>query len=101
MDEETWRPVNFMYRVSSLGRVHSDNPQGRCVSPIMRENGKMYVSIPNFGNSTRYPHRLEQLVAEAFLEEVEDPWHRPIIHLDGDQQNCRADNLAWKHDEEE
>jgi hypothetical protein len=35
------------------------------------------------------------MVAEAFCEGQSEHWNTPI-HLDGDRENCRADNLMWR-----
>jgi hypothetical protein len=42
--------------------------------------------------------RVDRLVAKAFLQEQGGPGSekRKVKHLDGNQSNCRADNLEWE-----
>ena len=90
MTEEIWKPVegfDHPYEVSSLGRLRGPYGEtwghftGNGVTVCLRQNGKQRCM------------RLKNLVAKAF---VPNPDNLPFVkEKDGDQKNCRADNLVW------
>ncbi|SDQ83102.1 NUMOD4 motif-containing protein [Curtobacterium sp. UNCCL20] len=93
---EEWRDIagaRGHYQVSSEGRVRFtgsvlpryESPRHVKLTPY--PDGYLHASIHN---RQRKVHRL---VAEAFHD---NPDHHPLVrHLDGDQRNNRASNLAW------
>lgn len=70
--------------VTGMIRTVSHNQQGIALVNLSRA-GKQYV------------RSLAVLVAEHFLYSEERPPHFDTpIHLDGDRDNCRIDNLSWR-----
>lgn len=92
-DGEQWKPVRGHpgYEASSLGRVRSvprvlrDGREagGTVLKPQRDKDGYQTVKL---GRKRMFVHRC---VALAF--------HGPpeVRHLDGNQENCRPENLAW------
>jgi hypothetical protein len=81
---ETWvsHPI-LPIDVSDLGRIKYKN--GR----IANLTGKRYLKITVDGEC----FNVHRLVAETFLENVED---KPFVHhIDHDKNNNRLDNLMW------
>lgn len=77
------------YEVSDLGNVYSNG----CA--LQKVKGK-YVSLS--GPEGVMQVKVCYLVARAFLSNME---LRPyVVHLDGDLENNRADNLSWSETEE-
>lgn len=100
--EERWRPVRGfvgLYEVSNLGRVRSISRyvkfgrgekliEGRILAQSMSAGYPAVCLCDGPYQSKRNIHRL---VAEAFV-----PGEGEVVrHLDGDQMNSRAENLAW------
>lgn len=101
--EEEWKPVYPDYEISNLGRCRRERWQKSLkthdLKPKFDADGTAWVLLDDaFMRSGKTLHRLEVLVAEAFLGEVDHPEYRRVIHLDGDLSNCRADNLEWGED---
>lgn len=109
---ERWLPVygfEGLYEVSNEGRVRSlDRVQefaGRGGGTTRRcLRGRMLAGGPHIGgyrtihlyrhDGTRRSTLLHIVVAEAFHGPKPFP-EAEVRHLDGDQTNCRADNVAW------
>ena len=72
------------YEVSDRGRVFS----GGMVMSLIRGR---YVNLSWKGEVRRVD--VGYLVARAFVPNVEGRLY--VEHLDGDVENCRAENLAW------
>jgi hypothetical protein len=72
------------YEVSDLGRVFS----GGMEMSLIRGR---YVNLCWRGEVRRVD--VSYLVARAFVPNVEGRLY--VEHLDGDLENCRADNLVW------
>lgn len=104
---EQWRPIagfEDFYEVSSLGRVRSlgitvianghkvaETP-GKILKPSLHHEGyyRVNLAIPL---STRKQVIVRHLVAEAFLgPRPKGHW---VMHLDGNQANCKLANLAY------
>lgn len=85
-------PSNEDYDVSSHGRVRKHDT-GQDMAIVCLGDGSLAVSLTQ--DKRQRPHMLRRLVAEAFCEysEVRDD---TVIHLNGDQKDCRAENLAWR-----
>jgi hypothetical protein len=106
--EEIWKAVvgfEGFYEVSNLGRVRSlarvittkhgveKRPTGRILRPGPRPSGHLTVALSN-DNVCGKTHNVHTLVLEAFV----GPRPAPNLvgrHLDGDENNCRFDNLVW------
>jgi hypothetical protein len=95
MTAEEWRPVIGFpdYMVSNLGRVCSTArkrvPRVLACPPGTRGYRKVTLRLDG-RNFTRHVHAL---VAEAFHGPRPDGMQ--VRHLDGDQLNNQASNLAW------
>lgn len=91
MTAEEWRAVPGFpgYEISDLGGIR----HGELV-PIRDTSGNGYPRVwliaPD-GHGVR--RSLHQLVAESFHGPRPDG--QEVRHLNGDQQDCRAENLAW------
>lgn len=107
---ERWAPVplvnykrrdgSWFYEVSDRGRVrHSDfigynkgHYDGKVLQLVTGKTVSPSVSLYNVNGIVRRV-RVDRLVAIAF---VPNPGgHNSVIHLDGDLNNCRYDNLSW------
>lgn len=94
---EQWRPAvghEGDYEVSDRGRVRSlpgYKRRGQILRPGVTKNGYQFVGLWQSG-SVSYA-RVHRLVAAAFRDR--DPDQDVVRHLDGNQANNRADNLAW------
>lgn len=92
---ERWEELEEFpdYAVSELGEIvniksgfprkTSINQQG-IVKISLYKNGKELIT-----------RSVAVMVAEAFCEGQNEFFNTPI-HLDGDRENCRADNLMWR-----
>lgn len=93
MEEEWVQILEFPnYEVSNFGQVaniHGDY----FIRPSVTQQGGLKVGLVK--NNKQYTRSLKRLVAEAFVPGYDEIFDTPI-HLDGDQFNCRADNLEWR-----
>jgi HNH endonuclease len=64
------------------------------VKPSMNQYGVVQIGLYYEGKTNR--RSVAVLVAKAFLEPPRWPHYNTVIHLDGDKENCEADNLAWR-----
>ena len=82
------------YAVSDRGRVMNTNTD-LIKHPSKNQQGILMV---NFSIRTKqYVRSVALLVAEQFVSRADVPDHFDTpIHLDGNRENCRADNLMWR-----
>ena len=82
------------YSISSHGRVRNEHRQS-IVQQSLTLQGAPKVSLS--GDGVRRTLSVKVLVADLFVENDRDPeiFNTPI-HLDGDQTNCRCENLMWR-----
>lgn len=95
MIEEEWRDISDfapMYQVSNLGRIFNSR-HGRLVTPTKNSSGALKVKL--YSECGYVTKSLKVVVAENFVDGRTDIFNTPI-HLDGDQTNCQAHNLAWR-----
>jgi hypothetical protein len=104
MIEEIWKPIEgweSTYEISNWGRIKTlerrvgANRGQRLVKESIRKNnilpsGKVSVTICD-GTSKTFS--VDVLVARAFVPNPNK--FANVQHRDGDQNNCRADNLFW------
>lgn len=109
-DAEEWRPVlgfEGFYRVSSLGRVMSEDRiisvvrrssriikkiRGRILKPTPDTHGYRKCGLSMAG--IYYTRKVSVLVAQAFLGAA--PHHgAEVCHGDGTRDNDRLENLRW------
>lgn len=93
---EHWLPLQDYpgYSASDLGRVRNDKRE--CVlAPKFDASGFTFVGLIRDGRQVQ--RGLARLVARSFVEcpDAIPPFNTPI-HLDGNKQDCRADNLMWR-----
>lgn len=81
------------YSVSIWGRVRNDK-NGRIMALFRNQQGIINVGLTR--DRVQYKRSLALLVARAFLPKPSVPNFNTPIHLDGDQSNCRVDNLMWR-----
>ena len=90
---EEWRAINCApgYYVSDLGRVQKSDGRQIRVGHVTDGSLSAVLSIDRASR----PYLVRKLVAEAFCE----PTVRnsdTVVHLDGQKDNCHAENLAWR-----
>lgn len=91
---EEWEVIDEFpdYAVSSFGRVvniKTDMPRKTSI------NQQGIVKISLYIGRELITRSVAVLVAEAFVKGQTNLANTPI-HLDGDRENCRADNLMWR-----
>jgi len=93
--EERWKPVlgyEFLYDVSSLGRVRSlygRLPDGA----VMKDRDSLGYRRVSLRRDGKYKDiMVHRLVANAFLGAKEN---MEVNHIDGDKSNNRLSNLEW------
>ena len=81
------------YAVNDKGEV-ANIKTGMPRKTSINQHGIVKISL--YKNSRElYTLSVARLVAEAFVEGKTEFFNTPI-HLDGDRENCRADNLMWR-----
>lgn len=92
--EETWMEIPEFpnYQISSYGRVRN-HVRRQPVALSLTQQGAVKVNL--FADNKHYTRSVKRLVAENFVPGHTFVFDTPI-HLDGDQQNNRADNLVWR-----
>src|SRR5699024_4528685 len=91
--DETWKPVvgyEGLYEVSNTGKVWSIR-RGRVLRPRKKSDGHLRVGLWKAGKGKeKYVHRL---VLEVFVAPC--PEGMECLHIDGNPENNRVDNLRW------
>lgn len=80
------------YAVSDLGSVHNIKT-GMPRKTSINQQG--IVKITLYQGRELITRSVAVMVAEAFVEGKSEFFNTPI-HLDGDRENCTADNLMWR-----
>lgn len=94
MDEE-WRFIEDFprYSVSNHGRV-VNRYNGRSVALTRNQRGIVVVGLNV--NGIQHKVSLAKVVAWTFNSPPVNSHYDSILHLDGDRDNCRADNIVWR-----
>lgn len=79
-----------LYQVSNLGRVYSIRTN-KFLKPKLNRCGYLSVNLKYKGS--RVTKSIHRLVAEAFIENVNDL--PQVNHIDEDKTNNCVDNLEW------
>lgn len=88
MTAEHWRPLDG-YEVSDRGQVR--NSAGLMLA--QQTDSKGYRRVKLYLDGVKRAHKVHRLVARAFHQ---NPHGYPLVrHLNGDQADNRAVNLAW------
>lgn len=80
------------YAVSDLGEVHNIKT-GMPRRTSINQQGIVKISL--YQGRELITRSVAVMVAEAFCDGRTEFFNTPI-HLDGDRENCRADNLMWR-----
>lgn len=80
------------YAVSSLGEIVNIKT-GMPRKTSMNQQGIVKISL--YVGRELITRSVAVMVAEAFCDGQTEFFNTPI-HLDGDRENCRADNLMWR-----
>ena len=91
---ERWHELEEFpdYAVSDLGNIHNIKT-GMPRRTSINQQGIVKISL--YQGRELITRSVAVLVAEAFCEGETEFFNTPI-HLDGDRENCRADNLMWR-----
>lgn len=98
IQEELWAVVEGFpdYQVSNLGRiVHKDHPNRPRKLALNHKGFPTLVLFNSEHPGSRYLRQVNKLVATAFLGPPISKKMDSVWHLDGDLENCYADNLKW------
>jgi NUMOD4 motif len=92
--DEYWKAIDDFpnYVVSNFGDVVNEDT-GYLLNQSRNQAGIVKVNL--IKDNTNYSRSVKVLVGEAFVE-GETKVFDTLIQLDGDQLNCRADNLMWR-----
>lgn len=94
-NDEVWAVVpgfGGIHEVSSEGRIRRVEGWGRQILGSHKARGCPHVFLQWPGKTTTC--RLARLVLMGFTG-LTPPTTTVPVHLDGDRQNCRRDNLKW------
>lgn len=80
------------YAVSNMGDI-SNIKTGMPRKTSLNQFGIVKISL--YKGKQLYTRSVAPLVAEAFCDGQSELFNTPI-HLDGDRQNCCANNLMWR-----
>lgn len=91
---EKWHELEEFpdYAVSNFGEI-SNIKTGMPRKTSINQQGIVKISM--YQGRELITRSVAPLVAEAFCDGQSDLFNTPI-HLDGDRENCRADNLMWR-----
>lgn len=91
---ERWHELDEFpdYAISDLGEVHNIKT-GMPRKTSINQQGIVKISL--YVGRELITRSVAVMVAEAFVEGQTEFFNTPI-HLDGDRENCRADNLMWR-----
>lgn len=94
MERERWSELDEFpdYAVSDLGAIHNIR-SGMPRKTSTNQQGIVKISL--YQGRELITRSVAVMVAEAFVDGQSDLFNTPI-HLDGDRENCRADNLMWR-----
>lgn len=94
--QEEWREIEGfpLYEVSNLGRIRNAKAN-QIRKTQLNHQGFPTLVLYNTPDPTRYVRQLNKLVATAFLPQPDTSDMTSVWHLDGDLENCAADNLKW------
>lgn len=80
------------YAVNNLGEIHNIKT-GMPRRTSINQQGIVKISL--YQGRELITRSVAVMVAEAFVDGQTEFFNTPI-HLDGDRENCRAENLMWR-----
>lgn len=87
-------PLGFpLYSVSDFGEVMNNNTW-IAKTRVKNQHGYSFVSL--YQGSRRLSRQVSVLVAETFIRDMYPLEWDTLIHRDGDLDNCKASNLAYR-----
>lgn len=91
---ERWLSIDgyFRYSVSNCGRVRNDTT-GRILRPAVGKHGYQFVCLSENGKVKT--HLIHRLVANEWLDNLEDADHNQVDHIDRVKTNNHIGNLRW------
>ena len=94
MTHEIWVDIEDFpgYSVSNYGQICFTKAD-RVLALSLTQSGLVQVGL--FRDGVQYHRSVPLLVAKAFVPPVDGPFDTPI-NLNGDREDNRADNLAWR-----
>lgn len=94
MMKELWHELEEFpdYAVNNFGEIHNIKT-GMPRKTSTNQNGIVKISL--YQGRELITRSVAVMVAEAFCDGQSEFFNTPI-HLDGDRDNCRADNLMWR-----
>lgn len=93
-DGEEWAEINGFprYMISTEGRIYNKGTN-RYMSSSLNNYDHPKISLLNIDG--RHTRSVAMLVAKAFLKKPNNMCDH-IIYLNGEHNDCRSDNLAWR-----
>lgn len=91
---EIWRPIEDfpMYEISNYGEV-ANVETDLIIRPSTTLQGGLKIGLVKDG--VQYTRSVKVLVARAFVDGEDDIFDTPML-LNGDQLDCKADNIVWR-----
>lgn len=82
------------YEINRYGQLRRIKTETLLKPQKSRSNGAISIQIENKYGEKKHP-RIDALVAEAFMPNAGTHSNADLIHLDGNEENCSVENLAW------
>lgn len=96
--KESWRPIegHYGYYVSDLGRIKSIKRKVEIIKKLQKSrSGIMTVLLFDKNENKIETLYVPRIVLEAFKGFPADPWLCVANHKNGNQEDCRLENLEW------
>jgi len=92
---EEWIEIDEFpeYSVSTFGRI-SNNTHKRILTRALNNRGIPTVGL--YDGPRQYRRAVPVLVADAWVSNLFGEHFNTPTHLNGDRQDCHADNLVWR-----
>ena len=81
------------YMVNRFGTIYGHGPSGVIIIQPYQDSKSGHLMVTLHSGQTRYTKRLNEIVAEAYVDNPESL--QEVNHIDGDKLNCSSMNLEW------